>query len=190
MAVDFTDFTTSGSFTSDNYLVGYDTPSSGGEKKWKYDTLMRAVSASMNQEIVNKSAINVVDSSTVDLNWNASTRTLNADVLSIASFFTGSNVYLAQPGFQKLPSGLMIQWGYSSLQGDTTGTFNYPTSFTTETLSINATLGAQLDGNYSFTVGIDNVVVTPKSQFRVTITTTFPTSPVPMYGFNWLAIGY
>jgi hypothetical protein len=39
MAVDFTDFTTGGTLSPDNYLVGYDVDASGGEKKWKYSTL-------------------------------------------------------------------------------------------------------------------------------------------------------
>jgi hypothetical protein len=51
MAVDFTDFTTSGNFSSDNYLVGYDVDASGGEKKWKYSTLLSSVTSNFSPTI-------------------------------------------------------------------------------------------------------------------------------------------
>jgi hypothetical protein len=54
MAVDFTDFTTGGTLASDNYLIGYDIDASGGEKKWKYDTLMRSISSDLTPELIHK----------------------------------------------------------------------------------------------------------------------------------------
>jgi hypothetical protein len=52
MAVDFTDFTTGGTFSPDNYLVGYDVDASGGEKKWKYSTLLRSLSSDLSSVII------------------------------------------------------------------------------------------------------------------------------------------
>jgi hypothetical protein len=47
MAKDFTDFTSKTSFNPTDKLVGYDSVTSGGEKKWDYSTLRNSVSSQM-----------------------------------------------------------------------------------------------------------------------------------------------
>lgn len=51
--------------------------------------------------------------------------------------FTGANQSLSASGFQKLPGGLILQWGSVNLVGETNITF--PTPFTTACYNIQAT---------------------------------------------------
>jgi len=53
----------------------------------------------------------------------------------LQSAFTGSNVSLTGNGYQKLPSGLIIQWGQFASSG-ATQTVNFPVSFTTSVFSV------------------------------------------------------
>jgi len=57
-------------------------------------------------------------------------RTNNAQVIAairnvITGYFTGSNQNLASSGYQKLPGGLIIEWGIGTLTSGTT-TITYP----------------------------------------------------------------
>lgn len=45
--------------------------------------------------------------------------------------FTGSNQSLATPGYQKLPGGLILQWGTTSVTNGSTATFTFPVAFPT-----------------------------------------------------------
>ncbi len=60
-----------------------------------------------------------------------------ADLKVALSDFTGANVNLANNGYQKLPSGLIIQWGVaqSTTQGEL-GTNTFPVSFPNSCLSV------------------------------------------------------
>lgn len=51
-----------------------------------------------------------------------------ADLKVALADFTGTNVNLASTGYQKLPSGLIIQWG-SALQSAGVATYNFPLAF-------------------------------------------------------------
>jgi hypothetical protein len=105
MAVDFTDFTTGGTFSPDNYLVGYDVDASGGEKKWKYSTLLKSVSADI------PAVKNVADSSTVNLHFTSSTGTLSADVID--GSITNSKLAFDGGSFafrNKIINGAMDVW--------------------------------------------------------------------------------
>lgn len=53
--------------------------------------------------------------------------------------FTGSNQSLVANGFQKLPGGLILQWGTYTSNSDDAQTFSFPTSFTTSCLFVVAT---------------------------------------------------
>jgi len=58
--------------------------------------------------------ITAVDSPTIDLSYNSITGTLSADVTTsylLSSNFTGTNQSLTSNGYQKLPGGLIFQWG-------------------------------------------------------------------------------
>jgi hypothetical protein len=58
--------------------------------------------------------------------------------------FTGSNQSLVANGFQKLPGGLILQWGTYTSTADTPEVFNFPTSFTTACLFV---VGTFIDVN-------------------------------------------
>lgn len=92
-------------------------------------------------------ALSVVDSPTIDLSYNSTTGTLSASVSSIDSFFTGTNRSLVTPsGFQKLPGGLIINWGRANIAGEGTVVLNYAQSFTGEVLGVSvAALGTAGD---------------------------------------------
>lgn len=51
-----------------------------------------------------------------------------ADLKVALADFTGANVSLATNGYQKLPGGLIIQWG-SVLQSAGVATYNFPLAF-------------------------------------------------------------
>lgn len=53
--------------------------------------------------------------------------------------FTGSNQSLATNGYQKLPGGLIVQWGYLS-NSNSTGTVTFPIAFPTACLDVLTTL--------------------------------------------------
>ena len=103
---------------------------------WNAST--RTLSADVSTAVKNASAFNVVDSPTIDLDWNASTRTLSAAVSSINSFFTGTNQSLSASGYQKLPGGLIIQWGVyqNGPAASTTVTISFPMAFTANYVAI------------------------------------------------------
>ena len=93
--------------------------------------------------------LSVVDSPTIDLSYNSITGTLSANVTTsylISSNFTGTNQSLTTSGFQKLPGGLIIQWGrvsYAdigiSLQIPVTFPISFPTSTSPIVIAISDT---------------------------------------------------
>lgn len=58
---------------------------------------------------------------------------LRSEKVDIASFI-GSNQNLNTPGYQKLPGGLIMQWGRVSVNGAASLAFTYPIAFNTATL--------------------------------------------------------
>eukprot|EP00697_Spironema_sp_BW2_P007645 gnl/Spiro4/21991_TR10800_c0_g1_i1.p1 gnl/Spiro4/21991_TR10800_c0_g1~~gnl/Spiro4/21991_TR10800_c0_g1_i1.p1 ORF type:complete len:317 (+),score=-32.21 gnl/Spiro4/21991_TR10800_c0_g1_i1:924-1874(+) len=67
--------------------------------------------------------------------------------LSNCTKLTQFGVSLAVNGYQKLPSGLIIQWGQTpSLTANASGTVTYPISFPTAFLAFSATGGATSGG--------------------------------------------
>jgi len=105
-----------------------------------------------------------------------------ADVTSsITSSFTGSNQSLAATGYQKLPGGLIIQWGTSASVGaDSSGTVTYPIAFTTAVYSVTIT-------------GFSTIAVSGQGIQTVnTITTTnfiISNGQDTAMTFKWIAIG-
>lgn len=94
--------------------------------------------------------------------------------------------YLASSGYQKLPSGLIIQWGAATVPADTSMTVTYPLAFPTTTLATFATLGSGLNGTYEYGIGI-SPSGTPKTSAIITVTSN---QAAVSLGCNWLAIGY
>jgi hypothetical protein len=97
--------------------------------------------------------------------------------------FSGSNQSLSSNGYQKLPSGLIMQWGTSSSVGqDSTTTVTYPTAFPTAVGSVQITgtpAGMILGGQ-----GVHTVSNVSTSSFVIQNGTD---GTMPFY---WFAIGY
>ena len=85
--------------------------------------------------------------------------------------FTGTNTQLTANGYQRLPSGLIIQWGIRTTTGATV--VNFPIAFPTACLSVNATSGS----NGGFPV----VVSVTTSTFNLDSAAT---------NNRWIAVGY
>jgi len=178
MAVDFTDFTTSGSFASDNYLVGYDVDASGGEKKWKYSTLLKSVSADI------PAVKNVADSSTVNLHFTSSTGTLSADVIDGSI----TNAKLAFDGGSFSLRNKLINGDFDIWQrGTSTGTWIAPVAkyYLADRWSAlsSGTGGNGSMSRQSFTVGQTDVPNNPTFFLRWQITSA-PTGQI--VGQNWI----
>jgi hypothetical protein len=60
--------------------------------------------------------------------------------IAFVNDFTGSNVSLSSNGYQKLPSGLIMQWCVgSAMNSETSQTVNLPITFPTATLNVQVT---------------------------------------------------
>ena len=129
--------------------------------------------------------ISVVDSPTIDLSYNSATGNLSASIFSIDSFFTGTNRSLVSPsGFQKLPGGLIINWGRVSLANNTGTTLNYAQSFTAEVLGVSVAAVA---------AGVDNWAVLtsfPSSLTQIGIGREWTNGPSSTDWCFYIAIGY
>jgi hypothetical protein len=91
---------------------------------------------------------------------------------------------LSGSGYQKLPSGLIIQWANSSYTGasDSTQTFNFPIAFPTSCFAIAGSIGASLGaGSFGFQV-------VNSSQFQVGYHNTSGTAASGV-GYYWTAFG-
>ncbi len=119
-----------------------------------------------------------INSPTVNLSHNTTTGVLSADVSSIASFFTGANQSLANSGYQRLPGGLIIQWGFSQITANPI-TYNFPISFPNQGFQIYVTQDS--DPNQPLAGG--RIVNT--SQFNLRSMSGSTTD-----GVFWLALGY
>lgn len=97
------------------------------------------------------------------------------------SAFTGSNQSLSANGWQKLPGGLILQWGYLAT---TLGTFSFPIAFPTACLAVLGTnsnsQGANNDNVFAYVVSATQFYMASKAS----------TGAVNNYPGYWLAIGY
>lgn len=104
------------------------------------------------------------------------------------SSFTGSNQSLAASGYQKLPGGLIIQWGTATSSGTTAGniTATYPTAFPNATLWRGAVPSSSSGQNQI--INTHATVTTSAATFTaVNASTAAITTGISCY---WLAIGY
>lgn len=133
------------------------------------------------------SSVNVVDSPTIDLDWNASTRTLSASISSINSFFTGTNQGLTTNGYQKLPGGLIIQWGVSMVAYGTVFTGSFPVAFPTNVLNMTSTSAPNIPPQTTALIFVQN---TPSSLSTFKIVSYHINLSTGSNAVYWLAIGY
>lgn len=91
---------------------------------------------------------------------------------------------LAASGYQKLPGGLVIQWGSIALGASGTNAVTYPVSFPTATLSV---VGQVLNNAY---VGLEEVEITgiTSAAFNAYIINGAGTYSAAT--INWIAFGY
>jgi hypothetical protein len=108
-------------------------------------------------------------------------RALGVGVLSYSGGFGISP--LSTAGYQKLPSGLIIQWGNGNYSAQTTTTSNFTIAFPNNCLATYASLGFNLSlTTNSVGVGIQAISTT---QFKLTV----PSAGAGSTGCSWLAIG-
>lgn len=121
----------------------------------------------------------------VYIGWTGSQLKGQVDAVDQGAFvmqpsFTGSNQSLGgngSTGYQKLPGGLIMQWGYSGDTGSTM-TITLPITFPNAFINVQITVT-------STSVSAAGASISSTSQFSVTRDTGNPIS-----GFYWVAIGY
>ncbi|SDS38928.1 phage tail protein [Pseudomonas prosekii] len=112
---------------------------------------------------------------TAEILWNGlSWRIAGGSQLKYSPAFASS---MLPNGSQKLPSGLIMQWGYQNLPASATTTYSYPIAFTNGCLSIVATFGTPAQG----TVNADMVSA---SQYK--LQNLYAGQQIA----RWIAIGY
>jgi hypothetical protein len=92
--------------------------------------------------------------------------------------FVNPGALLGANGYQKLPSGLIIQWGSVAATGGSSGAVTYPTPFPHALFAVVATIQTDNQAQHTF-------VITSKSLSNFTYYQTLSTA-----GYMWVAIGY
>lgn len=130
--------------------------------------------------------VSAIGSTAVANATNASSATTASSVTNgvYTTNFTGSNQSLGTNGYQKLPGGLIFQWGFSNSIGSATITF--PTAFPSACFNVVTTVyttGGN-EGNRSHSQNISAISTT---SFSVTY---YDYASPALNGFYWQAIGY
>lgn len=106
--------------------------------------------------------------------------------LRLAEAFKGANQSLAGNGFQKLPGGLILQWGTANVNyNQTNNEINLPISFTSQNLVVLATVKTSAAANGVY---VPNVHTFTVSSF--TILGDYDVDPGVSIPTCWIAIGY
>lgn len=111
-----------------------------------------------------------------------------ADLKVALADFTGTNVSLTGNGYQKLPSGLIIQWGTDPESGSDRN-INYPIAFPNNVFGVTLTPIATLTYSQSVSGVVGNATV---SSFAAGLRYANDGGGVGFaaQGFYWFAIGY
>jgi hypothetical protein len=119
---------------------------------------------------------------TADLTGNVTGNVTGSASLNVlSSAFTGSNQSLSSSGYQKLPGGLIIQWGYQQTTTNT-GVVTFPIAFPSACIGVQCTF-----------TSTDVSLYCPVVQNRSTTGFTqgaYKTTSSPAIYFQWLAVGY
>jgi len=102
------------------------------------------------------------------------------DGAKLAAAMQGANQSLAVPGYQKLPGGLIIQWGR-----DPAGTITFPIAFPSVCLVVNATAFDNTNVRVVATATVINATT-----FLLGTYDTNPTAVRTGHTCSWIAIGY
>lgn len=103
--------------------------------------------------------------------------------LRLAEAFKGANQSLLGTGFQRLPGGLILQWGSLTQNRGTTVNHTFPLAFPNVAITVVACKGAEITVAGESTAGAD---ILSNSQFTVTNSG----AGSPSQGIRWVAIGY
>lgn len=183
------------SLTQNGFSAGI-APSAQLNKVWRQSSIMAAVIAQFIVQRTGQAAIDDGTTATLLANLLASAAALNGDATQTfnvsPAVSTNEAVNLGQftsslgaNGYQKLPSGLIIQWGNNSVPGQSVdAVITLPLAFPNSFLAVVATLGSSLGGT-SNVVGIGAAPNGTKTSFDVTV----PSNSTTGAGFSWLAIG-
>lgn len=93
----------------------------------------------------------------VKIGWDGSAVRVMVDDVDLGPIWTNSlsTINFTTPGRTKLPNGLIIQWGYASVSGDTT--LYFPTTFPTLCAAVVATPQATITGTETLSVSVRDV---------------------------------
>lgn len=124
------------------------------------------------------------DTNNIDITLDLSNIALDNEKVDIASF-VGSNVSLSSSGYQKLPSGLIIQWGGITILGDSNASIPFPIAFPNSCFTVFATFENQAGD-------IPAPADTRIAQVRLFSKTsvTLRNLSVNASSYVWFAIGY
>lgn len=101
------------------------------------------------------------------------------------SDFTGTNVLLAAEGYQKLPSGFIIQWGQLANSTGSPLTETFPIAFPTACVAVNILLGDA--GTSAAFCSLNGVPTTASFAWNAWSNST---TRVGGFGGRYIAIGY
>lgn len=117
-----------------------------------------------------------------------------ADLKVALADFTGTNVSFGSNGYQKLPSGLIIQWGTTAGTTDPNGNFQiaYPITFPNLNFFCVFSLGDKIASVASSSVSLsNNISVFGKNSMNINASTyTNINYSLSSLRINWLVIGY
>lgn len=107
----------------------------------------------------------------------------NAQLLAaIQAVANGPAKSFASPGYQKLPSGLILQWGVTgALAGGASAAITLPEPLPNQLLSVTTGWSVGAAGTGSYTAGVGNFTATGFDLFNYSTNTA---------AFYWNAIGY
>jgi len=94
-------------------------------------------------------------------------------------------VDLSRDGYQKLNSGIIVQWGRESGSGTGATTFNYPITFPNDIFILVGSVSAITSGS----TGGQNFSFIPNSTTQGQINTVSLTT-ITTWGVHWIAVGY
>ena len=99
-------------------------------------------------------------------------------------------VLLSENGYQKLSSGLVMQWGKVDIKDDQYLIFSFPIAFPTACLNLTSTLSYNKATDFAGVNGTHNYIIS-KSQFGVGVSSNMSNAAVNGFsGVYWFAIGY
>lgn len=105
----------------------------------------------------------------------------------LASAFGGSNQSLAASGYQKLPSGLIVQWGIYTATGSTSGTISMPLTFPNVCAGVFTTPDGTNGGLYGIAVYSRGASSFSFRRRNITVSNVADDTSI---AFVWFAIGY